>query len=418
MMKQSKQSNYTSALIIIGGLFFMLGFVTWLNGKLIPFLQNACELTNFQALLVTFAFYISYTIMALPSSLILNKTGFKKGISMALFVMALGALMFIYAASTRVYFHFLTGLFVLGSGMALLQTAVNPYVTVLGPSETAAKRISIMGVANKIAGALAPVFLAVFLDKIGDTDQLKTIDTLSLEAKESFLNQLALRVQEPYWYIFSVLLLMALAVMFVKLPSIDNEEDSEELEDKSNKGILAHPNLWLGAIALFFYVGVEVVAGDTVIKYAESAGFKGIDAASMGSYTMLAMLVGYILGILFIPKVITQAKALQISAVLGLLISLLVLFLPIHISVYFVASLGLANALVWPAIWPLALEDTGKLINIGSALLIMAIAGGAILSLLWGKLADISSLQTAYWVLIPSYLIIYYYSVKGYKLRT
>ncbi len=393
-----------------------MGFITWLNSILIPYLRTACELSNFQALLVAFAFYISYTLMALPSSFILNKIGFKNGISWSLIVMAIGALIFIPAADTRIYIYFLVGLFVLGSGMALLQTAVNPYVTVLGPSESAASRISIMGIANKVAGAIAPLVLAVYVVKEGDSEIINNLSQMSLEDKNSFLDGLALRVQAPYYYIAAVLFSLGILLRLVKLPKI-NIDENEEDQQQVKKSILSYPHVWLGAISLFFYVGVEVIAGDTVIRYSESIGMPMVYAKNMATYTMTAMLVGYVLGILFIPKYISQQNALKVSAILGILMSIGVVLAPENISIYLVAFLGLANALVWPAIWPLALKDIGGLINTASALLIMAISGGAILPLLWGYLSDNVGAQLAYLVLIPAYVLILYYSVKGYKIR-
>jgi len=404
-------------LITIGSVFFILGFITWLNGMLIPYLKISCELSNFQALLVTFSFYISYTIMALPSSIILEKIGFRNGISLGLWIMAIGAFIFIPAAYTRSYIYFLAGLFVLGTGMALLQTAVNPYVTVLGPIESAAKRISIMGIANKIAGAMAPLVLALFIIRDGDKELIHSIPEMNIQAKTLFLDSLALRVVNPYIGMAIVLSLTGFLIRLLHLPKIkDLDTDSEEnLEENSKTSIWQYPNLWLGVIALFFYVGVEVIAGDTVIQYAQEKGLLLSDAKVFTSYTMLAMLIGYIFGIIVIPKFISQHKALAYSAILGLIFSFLAIFSNGIWSVYFIALLGLSNALVWPAIWPLAIKGLGQFINKGSALLIMAISGGAILPLLWGRLSDLFSPQEAYWILPPAYLIIYLYSVKGYK---
>jgi glucose/galactose transporter len=410
------KKTYLWPLTIIGGLFFILGFITWLNSILIPYLRTACELTDFQALLVTFSFYISYTLMALPSSFILNKIGFKNGITLSLIIMAIGAFVFIPAADTRMYIYFLLGLFVLGSGMALLQTAVNPYVTILGPSESAASRISLMGIANKIAGAVAPLVLAVYVVKEGDSEIINNLSQMTLEDKNSFLDALALRVKGPYYYIATVLLALAFSLRFINLPKI-KPESNDQVQGETKKSIFSYPHVWLGAISLFFYVGVEVIAGDTVIRYSESIGMSMVYAKNMATYTMTAMLVGYVLGILFIPKFISQQNALKLSAILGVVMSIGVVIAPESISIYLVAFLGLANALVWPAIWPLALKDVGVHINTASAMLIMAISGGAVLPLLWGYLSDISNSQMAYLVLIPAYLIILYYSVKGYKIR-
>ncbi|MGB5242816.1 MAG: sugar MFS transporter [Lutimonas sp.] len=415
----NKSSNFFP-LVIVGALFFILGFITWLNGLLIPYLKTACELTNFQALFVAFAFYISFTLMALPSSYILKKIGFKSGMSLGLFIMSLGALVFIPAANTRDFKFFLTGLFILGTGIALLQTAVNPYVTILGPIDSAAKRISIMGICNKVAGAIAPLILAYFIVREGDNEMIKSLETIALDEKVRLLDEMAQRVIVPYLVMAGVLFLLALAIRFIHLPDLKSEDDDsvkEETGEIEKSSIFQFPYLILGVVALFFYVGVEVIAGDTIIRYGESLGIELNVAKVFTTYTLTAMLIGYILGIILIPKYISQRKALQFSAILGIVFSLGAIFTDGFTSVFFIAILGLANALVWPAVWPLAIHGLGKFINTGSALLIMAISGGAIIPLLWGKIADLSSPREAYWIMIPSYLVILFFAVKGYKIK-
>lgn len=418
-MKQTAQKqSYVLPLIIISALFFIFGFVTWLNGILIPYLKIACELTDFQALFVAFAFYISYTIMALPSSWVLKKTGFKNGMMIGLWVMAVGTLIFIPAALTRTYGIFLTGLFVMGTGLALLQTASNPYITIIGPQESAARRISILGICNKLAGAMAPLILAYYILHDGDTF-LQNLSTMDAAAQTAALNELARRVINPYIVMTLVLVLMGIAVRLAPLPELETEQEAEQETDglSAKKNIFDFPHLILGVIALFLYVGVEVIAGDTIIRYGQSLGISLDVAKHFTSYTMVAMIAGYILGIILIPKAISQQTALKISAILGIIFTLGVVTFNGIGSVAFVALLGLANAIVWPAIWPLAIHNLGQFIKTGSALLIMAIAGGALLPLLWGKLSDSFGSQQAYWILIPSYLFIFFYAVKGHKIK-
>jgi len=405
-------------ILIVGGLFFILGFVTWLNGILITHLKTACELTNFQALFVAFAFYISFTVMALPSSWVLEKIGFKNGMSVGLWVMSLGALVFIPAAITRVYPVFLIGLFILGTGMAILQTAVNPYITILGPIESAAKRISMMGIANKAAGAIAPLVLAYFIVQPGDDEALKNLVNLSVQDQQIFLDAWAYRVINPYIVMAAVLFLVGLGIKYSNLPDIDSEDndDIQTAGQDDRNSVFSYPYLVLGVITLFFYVGAEVIAGDTIIRYGQSLDIPIQTAKMFTTYTMLSMLVGYILGIFLIPKYINQNRALQASAIFGVVFTIAALLTQGYVSVLFIALLGFANALVWPAIWPLAIKGLGKHIKTGSALLIMAISGGAILSLTWGKLSDIFDSQTAYLILIPAYLIIFYYATFGYKI--
>lgn len=417
----TKQKTPIGPIVIIGILFFILGFITWLNGLLIPYLKTACELNNFQALFVAFAFYISYTVMALPSSWILEKLGFKNGLSVGLWVMAVGALVFIPAANTREFPVFLVGLFILGTGMAVLQTAVNPYITILGPIESAAKRISIMGIANKVAGALAPLALAYFVVQAGDDETINNLATMLPADKDLFLNSLAQRVINPYIGMAIVLALVGIGIKFSKLPEIDSEENDKannnDNKQKDKSSIFAYPYLVLGVMTLFFYVGAEVIAGDTIIRYGQSLDIPMETAKNFTTYTMIGMLVGYVFGIILIPRYISQHKALQASAILGLTFTLAAVFTSGFISVFFIAILGLANALVWPAVWPLAIHGLGKHIKTGSALLIMAISGGAILPLIWGKFSDVFSSQLAYLVLIPSYLFILFFATYGYKIK-
>lgn len=434
------RKDYVISLTVIGIFYFIFGFVTWLNGILIPFLRTACELSDFQAYFVTTAFYISYFIMALPSSAVLKKTGFKSGMSLGLWIMAVGALIFIPAAMMRSYPVFLLGLFVQGTGLALLQTAVNPYVTIIGPRESAARRISMMGIANKFAGALAPIILASHLLKDSHTLEIKLVEAVDAAARGVMLDELAQRVINPYIVMAVILAALGFLIKFANLPEVDTDaEDAEVGETNIKKTTIWHfPHMIMGAIALFFYVGVEVIAGDTIIRYGQSLGVAMDSAKYFTSLTMVGMIFGYLLGIALIPKFLTQVNALRISAVVGILFSLGAIFtsagnqislpfrdlvtfqavtLTIPVTVLYVALLGFANALVWPAMWPLALAGLGRFTKTASAILIMAIVGGALLPLVYGKMADALSTQTAYWVCVPCYLILLYYSLHGYRLK-
>ncbi len=412
----SKQ-NKLGPIMIIGLLFFIFGFVTWLNATLIPYLKTACELTSFESYLVTFAFYISYFVMALPSSRVLEKVGFKNGMSLGLLVMALGALIFIPAAYTRTYVWFLTGLFVQGTGLALLQTAANPYVTILGPIESAAKRISIMGVANKFAGILSPIILgAVILNGIGKLN--KDLTGMSGADKAAALDALALKVILPYVIIAVVLVIMTVLIWVSSLPEVEAKEEETSNNEVKRTSLFGFPYFWLGVVALFFYVGAEVVAVDTLINYGLSLGF-GIKVAKFfSSFTLIAMIVGYLVGIITIPRFISQQKALRYFALLGILFTLIAVFTHDYTSVLFIAALGFANSIMWPAIWPLAIEGLGKFTKRASAIMVMAIAGGATIPLLYGYLSGLQSVGSthAYSVLIICYAVIFYFATWGYKI--
>ena len=415
----NSNGNTTRSIIIIGALFFIFGFVTWLNSLLIPYLEIACELTKFQSFFVTFAFYIAYVVMAPLSTKTLSKLGFKKGMSVALVIMAFGALLFIPAAMTRTYILFLSGLFIMGSGLAILQTASNPYVTIVGPAESAAKRISIMGICNKLAGAIAPILIGFFL-QLEKADELQSdIANLTSAERINELNEMALRVIPPYIGIIVVLLLLALWVYKSSLPEIDTDEEDEQLSSTNagKKSVFDFPHVILGVITLFLYVGVEVIAADSIISYGASQGIALTTAKYFATGTMVAMVIGYILGIISIPKFITQENALRVSAVLGMVFSLLAIFTEGFVSLAFIALLGLANSLMWPAIWPMALADVGRFTKAASSLLVMGIAGGAIIPLAYGALAEEWNPQDAYWVMIPCYIFILYFAVSGYKIR-
>lgn len=434
------RKNYIVGMTVIAIFFFIFGFITWLNGILIPFLRTACELTDFQAYFVTTAFYISYFVMSLPSSAVLKKTGFKNGMSIGLWVMAVGALIFIPAALARNYAIFLLGLFVQGTGMALLQTASNPYVTIIGPRESAAKRISMMGIANKFAGAIAPIILGAHIMKDSHLLDRQLAEATDAAVRSGILDQLASRVINPYIIMAVILVALGLLLRFAHLPEVDTDAEEPSVgETNANKSSIWHfPHMIFGALALFFYVGVEVIAGDTIIRYGQSLQIDMSSAKYFTSLTMLGMIIGYICGIIFIPRMLSQVNALRISAVLGIIFTLgavlspagqhitmpfrdLVTFqsvtLTIPVTVVFVALLGLANALIWPSMWPLALNGVGRFTKTASALLIMAVVGGAIIPLIYGKMADIFSTQAAYWVCLPSYLILLWYSIQGYRLK-
>ncbi|MDX6747939.1 sugar MFS transporter [Polaribacter sp. PL03] len=429
-----KQKSNTTAIIIIASLFFIFGFVTWINGALIPFMKTINELTDAQSYLVASASYISFVVMALPASYILNKIGYKKGMSLGLIIMAIGALVFIPAAEARTYWVFLTGIFIQGVGMTILQTAANPYITILGPIESGAKRIAIMGIANKTAGALGSIiFGALLLSGIDETKE--KLSNANFSEKNILLDTMADSVFMPYIIMAAVLFLLGILIRKAPLPNVETAEIEETIAGETAKtSIFQFPNLWLGVLALFVYVGAEVIAGDTIIAYGISLGFSGEEAKYFTTYTLMAMVATYALGVFLIPKYVKQKTALIVSAILGIVFSFCILNTTGYISVLFVAALGIANALVWPAIWPLTLEGLGKFTKTGSALLIMAISGGAIIPPLYGRLVDASknelitygieevdAIATAstdsYWILIPCYLLILFFAVWGHKIK-
>ena len=392
------------------------------------------ELTDAQSYLVASASYISFVIMALPASYILNKIGYKKGMSLGLIIMAIGALVFIPAAEARTYWVFLTGIFIQGVGMTILQTAANPYITILGPIESGAKRIAIMGIANKTAGALGSlIFGALLLSGIDETKE--KLSGATFEEKNALLDTMANSVFMPYLVMAIVLFLLGVLIRKAPLPNVEADETKEITAGTTAKtSIFQFPNLWLGVLALFVYVGAEVIAGDTIIAYGISLGFTGEEAKYFTTYTLMAMVATYALGVFLIPKYVKQKTALIASAILGIVFSFCIINTTGFTTILFVAALGIANALVWPAIWPLTLEGLGKFTKTASALLIMAISGGAIIPPLYGRIVDANKHEliangiqeadamatastSSYWILIPCYFIILFFAIWGHKIK-
>ena len=442
MLNSPQKQNYSFALFVIGVLFFIFGFITWANSQLIPYLKIACQLTSTESYYVASAFFAAYFVMSIPSSFVLKFTGFKKGMSVGLFAMAIGAAVFIPAAYARSFPTFLLGLFIIGSGLALLQTASNPYAAALGPKESAAKRISILGICNKIAGILAVYVLGSIILKDSDAFEasLKTMDEAG---KNMALDTLAQKVVMPYVFIAISFALVGVLLFFVQLPEVEEEQDMLDLtvlpEDSkvaaANKNIFNFPHLMVGVLALFFYVGMEVISYDTFAGLGTHLGYKLDMSKSFATYTGYGLLLGYTVGIISIPRFISQRNALVISCILSMLLVLLVVFikanpgiavlhlfgqdlnLPTHPAVWIFALLGFSNSVMWPAIFPMAIDGLGKFTKMGSALLIMAIVGGAILPPIYGYISETTgNSQTAYLMMIPAYLFILYFALSGYRL--
>jgi len=413
---------------IIGLMFFIFGFVSWVNAILIPYFKIACELSNFQSYLVAFAFYISYLLMSMPASYILKKLGYKNGIMVGFWIMALGAFLFVPAAYGRTYVIFLFGLFTLGTGLTVLQTVANLYITLIGERERAAQRISMMGICNKGAGILAPLIFSYVILRPQDNVLFAQLERMDEVTRSIALDELILRVVWPYTVVGGVLFLIGVLVKFSLLPELDHQEAPRaESGTKNRRGIFQFPHLVLGALAIFLHVGTQVIAIDTIINYAGSMGLSLLEAKDLPSYTLTATICGYLCGIVLIPKFCSQQLALKICTILGLTLAIFVctwqgsvhfLNKNLDISVWFIVLIGLPNALIWAGIWPLALDGLGSYAKQGSALLIMGLSGNAVLPLLYGLWADAVDMRSAYWILVPCFLYLVFYAFKGHQLRT
>ncbi|MEM0515609.1 sugar MFS transporter [Pseudoalteromonas sp. YIC-827] len=423
-----KQSNFVP-IAIVATLFFILGFATWLNGSLMPYLKQILDLTPLQASLILLSFYIAVTFTAVPSAIIIKKIGYKNGMALGMAVMMLAGFLYVPAAKTQMFALFLFAQLVMGIGQTLLQTAVNPYVVRIGPEESAAARVSVMGILNKSAGVLAPmVFTALILSNF--------TGSVGKDLSQEEIDQMANSLIFPYIGMALFIGVLTMAVKFSPLPELIDDEQAHEKDQV--KAALARPNLALGVLALFVYVAIEVIAGDTIGTFALALGVEKYSV--MTSYTMACMVLGYALGILLIPRVLSQQTALTISAILGCVLTLAIVFgdaqstmianallvpfggVALPDPLLLIAVLGFANAIVWPAVWPLALSGLGKLTSVGSGLLIMGIAGGAFGPLFWGLASGSAGTaegqQGAYLVMLPCYLFILFYAIKGHKMTS
>ena len=386
-------------MIIIAVMFSVLGFAVGINAFFVPFVKAAFHISTAMSYLVTTATFSAFVLFGIPSGKILLKAGYKRSMFFSFLLMALGMLLIVPAARWVSFPLFLFALFVNGMGQTLLNTAVNPYITILGSKDSAAKRISIMGTCNKLSFGLAPVVLAIFMD------------TVNVQLNDVIV---------PFYVITGILLFLGVLSYFAPLPEVkaSGEDENEKTSDYaySKTSILQFPHLLLGALAIFLYVGVENTILVSINDYAIEIGFSSPERFAV--YTSVGYIFGYMLGILLIPKIISQTNAMKYCAFLGIISSLLIVVLPVRISIYFVALLGLANSLIWPAIWPLALADLGKFTKTGSSLMVMGIVGGGILPPVLGLLKDnFSAYQQAYWMLLPIYLYFLYFAVKGNRLR-
>lgn len=424
----SKRTTVIS-IIIIAILFFIFGFTTWINAILIPYFKISCELNNVQSLLVAFAFYIAYLVMAIPAGYLLEKVGFKKGMMIGFWIMALGALIFVPAALTRTYGMFLFGLFSIGTGLAVLQPAANTYITMIGSNERAAQRISIMGVCNKTAGIIAPLLLAAAILRPTDTELFRQIPLMDEVTRNSALDALIRRVIVPYASMSVVLFGLGLLIRFSILPEIDtNNENTEIANANSGKtSIIQFPHLILGAVAIFLHVGSQVTGINTVIGYAQSLDMPLLEAKIFPSYILGITMFGFLSGIVLIPKFINHLNLLRVCTTSAVVFTLL--FFMVHgqvkflghttdLSIWVLVFLGLSNSLMYSTIWPLALNGLGRFTKMGGSILIMGLCGSAIVPIIYGYFSDRYNPHAAYWVLLPCYIYLVYYAYYGYRIRT
>ena len=404
-MSEHNKTRYGLSIAIIGLLFFVLGFAIGINTYLIPFLRGVFNLSTAASYLVMTATFSAFVIFGIPSGLIIRKIGYKGGIVLSFVVLALGMILFVPSAKNTSFPLFLLALFVGGAGQTLLQTSINPYITILGPEESAARRICMMGISNKVAFALGPIVLSLFMSLQG----INVYD-----------------VVKPFYIISAIFLVGAGISFFAPLPEIQAEQsqNSEATETDLNRtSVFQFPHLFLGVGAIFFSIGSEALSLGTILDFATRLDFPPLKVFNINllspeifvSYTTFSMIIGYLVGIILIPRFISQQKALTYSIVIALIMTGMVLVVPVNWSVFMVAALGMVNAMTWPAIWPLSLAGLGKFTKTGSSILVLGIVGGAVIPLIFGWMVDILSFQSAYWINIPYYLYILYFAIRGHK---
>jgi MFS transporter, FHS family, L-fucose permease len=407
-----KGNTLVIPLLIVGVLFFVIGFGVGISGFLTPFLKDALHLTVAQSYLVTAAIFSAFVVFGTPAGLVIKKVGYKKSIVFSLLIMAIGMVLFVPSSNMASFPVFLLALFIGGIGNTLLQASVNPYVTIVGTHESAAMRMCLMGIMNKLAWWLGPVFLGLFLD-------LKNV-------------QLS-EVSFPFYIVAGILIALSVFIYFAPLPEVkaageDETDDTVGTSYATNKSsVFQMPHLLLGVLALFLYVGAETLPMASIIGFAKAVfGNNVANPEGYAKYVPIGMFVGYIFGVLMIPRLISQANALKLFAVIGLLASALVVIVPGNIGIYCLIAVGFANSIMWGAIWPLAIADLGKFTKTGASLLVMGIVGGAVIPLVFGLFIDffktselpaVSDYQHGYLILIPAYLFILYYGTVGYKIR-
>lgn len=399
-MKKTSSKNYALPLAFVGLMFFTLGFALGINSFLIPVLQGSLHLSSGVAYLLLAATFLPFVIFGYPASRTIAAIGYKRTMALSFLIFAVAFAVFVLSARYESFALFLFASFVSGSANAYLQASVNPYITILGPIDSAARRISLMGICNKLAWPVSPLFFAAVVP-----------DSAHVQIADLFM---------PFYIIIAVFVVLGIISMLAPLPEVkaagEDETAAEECPYAAAKtSVWQFPHLLLGALALFVYVGVETLALSTAVDYATTVGLPGPDRYAW--IPSVGMVVGYVCGIVLIPRYMSQDAAMRICASLGIAGSLLVVLLPAAVSIWAIFLMALGCSLLWPALWPLAMADLGRFTKSGSALLTMAIAGGAVIPTIFGSLKDSLGAQNAYWLAVPCFVFIFYYGLAGHKIR-
>lgn len=406
--------NYTLPLTILTSLFFMWGFITCLNDILIPHLKMVFNLNYTQAMLIQFTFFGAYFLMSLPAGKIISKIGYKNGIIVGLVTAGIGCLLFYPAADTKIYGFFLGALFILASGITLLQVAANPYVAILGKPSTSSSRLNLTQAFNSLGTTIAPKFGALLLFS-GATYTAAQLSQLSPGQIMEYNLAQADAVKLPYIGLAVALFVIAVIIKLSNLPVIS--EASNENNNGSFKGALNHKHLALGVLCIFMYVGGEVSIGSFLINFLNEPTIAGLTEEEASTYVSLfwgGAMVGRFIGAAVLSKV-DPGKALGVCAGAVVLLLLTTVNMTGEIAKWAVVSIGLFNSIMFPTIFTLAIRGLGFNTSQGSSLLIMAIVGGAIIPLAQGALADAVGVQLAFLLPVVCYIYILYYGFIGSK---
>jgi glucose/galactose transporter len=397
-----KENKFIVPMVFLAFMFFTCGFALGINSLLVPVLKVSLSVSSMEAYMLIGATFLPFLIFGYPAGLLISKIGYKRTMASAFAMFAIAFGVFILSAEAKSFVIFLLASFICGMANTFLQAAINPYVTILGPTESAAKRISIMGMINKLAWPVSPLFIALFASSGG---------SVGLED-----------LNKPFLVIIGLFIILGIVALVSPLPEVkaageDNDTADTEVSSYANSksSVSQFPHLVLGAIAIFFYVGSETIVLGTLIDYAQELSLPHPETYSW--ITPISISIGYILGIILIPKYLSQTKALQICSFVALVGTALVVVLPGVYSIYSVGIMALGCSLMWPAFWPLALMDLGKYTKQGSSLLTMGLIGGAVITVLFGLIKDISDIRYAYSICFISFIYILFYAFKGHKLR-
>ena len=416
-MNQTRNS-FLFAFILVTSLFFLWAFLHNTNPILIPHLKKACQLSDTQSSFIDLAVYLGYFSIAIPAGLVMHKYGYKRGIIIGLCLYAVGALLFIPAASGRTFGLFLAALFILASGATFLETVANPYISVLGPKETSEQRLNFAQSFNGVGAFVAPLIGGTFiLSGVEHTkeelNQMAANGTLN-----AYLQSEADTVKIPYLIIAAVVAIVTIGFLFTKLPEV-KESDSADAHTGFSLKVLRHPHVRWAVIAQFFYVGAQVGVGSFFIRFSKQVMDLGEKPASYlwGSIAMVGFMVGRFAGT-FLMRFIKPQKLLFIYAVINILLLVLALNTSGKIAVYTLAAVPFFMSIMFPTIFALGIKELGEETKMASSLLVMAIVGGALAPVLMGAISDYTgSMQKAYIIPLLCFIVVAWFGWKGYKIK-